>query len=222
MMGIVMILFFWALARLPLAEVIALSFIAPLLALILAALLLGERIRRSTIWASLGCIAGVAIIVAGKLDPSTYRHEAMLGVGAVLISAVFYAYNLILARRQAQVARPLEIIFFQNLALAIMLACVAPWLAMAVPAELWPHVAGVTALSMAGQSMMSWAYGRAEAQYLIPTEYTAFVWGILLGWYFFGEAVTLPTLLGTVVIIAACLFAARSSAKLPEPVEATI
>jgi len=222
MMGIVMLLFFWALARLPLAEVIALSFIAPLFALVLAGLLLGERIRRSTIWASLGCMVGVGVIVVGKLGPSTYRHDAMLGVGAVLISTLFYAYSLILARRQAIVARPLEIVFFQNLALAVMLACAAPWLATTIPVELWPHVAVITALSMAGQWMMSWSYGRAEAQYLIPTEYTAFVWAILLGWYFFDEMVTTTTLAGAGLIIAGCMAAAMSSSKLPQPVEATI
>ncbi|CDX37642.1 membrane hypothetical protein [Mesorhizobium sp. SOD10] len=51
--GVVLVSFFWGLARLPLAEAIGLSFVAPLFALFLAALLLGERIRRQAVWASL-------------------------------------------------------------------------------------------------------------------------------------------------------------------------
>lgn len=56
--GIILILFFWGLARLPLAEAIGLSFVAPLFAIFLAALPLGEGIRREAIWASL---AGLVI-----------------------------------------------------------------------------------------------------------------------------------------------------------------
>ncbi len=81
---------------------------------------------------------------------------------------------------------------------------------------------GVTALSLSGQFLMSWSYARAEAQYLIPTEYSAFVWAILFGWVFFDEGVVWTTLIGAVLIIAGCLIAARSNAKLAEPIEATI
>jgi S-adenosylmethionine uptake transporter len=55
---------------------------------------------------------------------------------------------------------------------------------------------------------LSWAYARAEAQALLPIEYTAFVWGALVGWWWFDEAVTLATVLGVILIIAACWIAA--------------
>lgn len=216
--GIVLISFFWGLARLPLAEAIALSFIAPLIALYLAALTLGERIRRQAIWGSLAGTVGVGIIMAGQFGQSTYTEAALLGTAAVLFSAVFYAWNLVLMRRQSLVARPLEIMFFQNLSLAVILGLAAPWLALALPRELWLPLAGVTALSLSGQLLMSWAYGRVEAQYLIPTEYTAFVWAIALGWYFFGESVSWTTLAGALLIIAGCLVAMRSSPRLAEPI----
>jgi S-adenosylmethionine uptake transporter len=69
---------------------------------------------------------------------------------------------------------------------------------------------------------MSWAYRRAEAQYLIPTEYTAFVWAAALGWFFFGENVTWTTFAGAALIVAGCLVAARTNPKLAEPIEATV
>ena len=175
--AIVLMSFFWGLARLPLAEAIALSFVAPLIALFLAALLLGERIRKQAIWASMGGIVGVAIILAGQIGKSTYSHDALLGTAAVLVSTVFYGYNLILARRQALLAQPLEVVFFQNLMVSIMLAFAAPWLAAQLPADLWLPLIGVTALSLSGQFLMSWAYRRAEAQYLYPHR----VFGLCLG-----------------------------------------
>lgn len=110
--GVVLLSFFWGLARLPLAEAIGLSFVAPLFALLLAALLLGERIQRQAVWASLAGIAGVAIIVGGQFGQANHARDALLGTAAVLVSTAFYAYNLILARQQAQVAKPIEIMLF--------------------------------------------------------------------------------------------------------------
>jgi drug/metabolite transporter (DMT)-like permease len=220
--GIVLISFFWGLARLPLAEAIGLSFVAPLFALFLAALLLGERIRRQAIWASVAGIAGVAIIMAGQFGRASYSQDALLGTAAVLVSTVFYGYNLVLARQQALLAKPIEIMLFQNLCVAIILGLAAPWLAVALPTNLWLPLAGVTVLSLAGQFLMSWSYARAEAQYLIPTEYSAFIWAIALGWLFFDEAAAWTTLTGACLIVAGCLMAARANPKLAEPIEATV
>ena len=220
--GIVLICFFWGLARLPLAEAIGLSFVAPLFALFLAALLLGERIRRQAIWASVAGITGVAIILAGQFGQANYSQDALLGTAAVLVSTVFYGYNLILARRQALLAKPVEIMLFQNIFVAIIVGLAAPWLAVALPSNLWLPLVGVTMLSLAGQFLMSWSYARAEAQYLIPTEYSAFIWAIALGWFFFGEEVAWTTLTGACLIVVGCLIAARANPKLAEPIEAAV
>ena len=208
--------------RLPLAEAIGLSFIAPLLALFLASVLLGERIRREAIWASLAGVVGVTIITAGQFGQVHYSRDVMLGTAAVLLSTLFYGYNLILARQQALLAKPMEIMFFQSLSLSVLFLLPAPWLAFLLPVKFWLPLAGVTALSLSGQFLMSWSYARAEAQYLIPTEYSAFVWAILFGWLFFNEGVEWTTLVGAGLIIAGCLIAARSNPKLSEPIEATV
>ncbi len=220
--GITLISFFWGLAKLPLAEAIALSFIAPLIALFFAALLLGERVRKQAIWGSLAGMGGVVIIMAGQFGHSTYTSDALAGTAAVLFSTVFYAFNLVLMRRQALIAPPLEISFFQNLILVIILAFGAPWVAVAPSSDLWLPIAGVAALSFGGNLMMNWAYARAEAQYLIPMEYTAFVWAIGLGWFLFGEVVSWTTLSGAGLIIAGCIVAARTNPKLAEPIEVTV
>ena len=102
--------FFWSLTKLPLAEAIGLSFIAPVIALYLAAVMLKETIGKEAIWASLAGLGGVAIIMAGRLS-GHYTMDHIWGAAAVLFSAVVFAYNLILARQQAQVAGPIEIAF---------------------------------------------------------------------------------------------------------------
>lgn len=219
---IIIVTFFWGLARLPLAEGIALSFMAPLMALFLASFLLGEKIQRQAVWASLAGLAGVIVITTGQFTQVRYSQDVLLGTISVLTSTLFYAYNLVLMRRQARLASPVEIMFFQNIVVTVLFLAPAPWLASELPAEfLWPIIA-VAAMSLAGQYLMNWAYARAEAQYLIPTEYSAFLWAIALGWYVFDESVEWTTLVGAALIIVGCLIAAKAQPKLVEHIEATV
>ena len=212
--AVMAISFFWALGRLPLAEAIGLSFIAPVIALYLAAILLGEKIGREAIFASIAGLGGVAIILFGKFS-GEYDADALLGVAAVLFSAIIYAYNLVLARQQAQVAGPVEIAFFQNLLVSAVLMLAGPWLLTPFALEKLPMLTAAAALAIIALLLLSWAYARAEAQILIPVEYTAFVWAALFGWMFFAEPVTVWTVAGTALIVAGSLVAARAK---PHPV----
>jgi S-adenosylmethionine uptake transporter len=201
--------FFWSLTVLPLAEAIGLSFIAPVIALYLAAVLLGEVVGKAAIAASVSGLLGVVIIIAGRVSGG-YTTDHLWGAAAVLFSAVVFAYNLILARRQAQLAKPIEIAFFQNLFVAVTLSFAAPWLLAPMPVDKAPMLAGAAALAILSLLLLSWAYARAEAQILIPVEYTAFVWAAVFGWLFFSEPVTAPVLLGTLLIVTGSLIAARA------------
>jgi len=208
------VLFFWGLARVPLAQGVALAFIAPLIALYLAAVILKERIERRAILASLLGLAGVAVILAGQAE-ADLGTEAFHGSIAILCSATLYAWNIILMRQQALVAKPVEIAFVMS---ALMTACfllAAPWLAAVPPRAEWPAVAGAGLLAFASLMLLSWAYARAEAQHLAPVEYTAFIWASLFGFTIFHEPVRPLTLVGAAMIVGACLIAAR---RRPAPV----
>ena len=210
--------FFWAIAVLPLAEAIGLSFIAPVIALYLAAILLGEKIGREAILASIAGLAGVGVILYGKFS-GHYSSDALWGALAVLFSAILFAYNLILARQQAQAAGPIEIAFFQNLLTASVLALAAPWFLAPLVVAKVPMLLTAASLAIFSLLLMSWAYARAEAQILIPVEYTAFVWAVLFGWIFFAEPVTLTTLIGTALIVGGSLIAARVKPAIVNHVE---
>ena len=212
------ITFFWALARLPMAEAIALAFVAPLMTLYMAAIFLGETIGPRSIAASLLGLLGVIVIVAGKLDSNDYAPEALWAVGAVFLSALLYAYNLILARRQAKMAEPMEIAFYQNFFVTLFLAFGAPWFAVFPGSSHFPAITGAAILATLSLLLLSWAYARAEAQILATTEYTGFLWAMLFGWVFYSEPVTWPTIAGAVLIVAACLIVARKTPH-GDPVE---
>jgi S-adenosylmethionine uptake transporter len=212
--SVMAILFFWGLARVPLAQGVALAFVAPLIALYLAAIILKEQISRRAIFASLFGFAGVLVILAAQAE-AEMGPEALQGALAILGSAMFYAYNIILMRQQAQIAKPLEIAFFQSAIVSLCFLTVAPFLAELPPAAELGAVFGGAVLAFGSLMLLSWAYARAEAQYLAPVEYTAFIWAVGLGLLFFAEPVRPLTIVGAAMIVAACLFAAR---KRPVPV----
>lgn len=209
------LLFFWSLTRLPLAEAIGLSFIAPVIALVLAALLLREQVGQPAIIASVLGLAGTGVILLGKFA-GNYDPDAVLGVIALLISACLFAWNLILTRQQALIAKPAEIALFQSLFATLFLVPVAPWLAELPPIDVLPAIGGSALLSVGSLALLGWAYARAEAQALIPLEFTAFGWAALLGWLVFAEPVTLATLAGTALIVGGSYVAVR--ARPPSPI----
>jgi S-adenosylmethionine uptake transporter len=208
--------FFWGLVRMPMAEAIALSFIAPLIALYLAAVMLGEQIERRAIIGSLLGFGGVLVIGAVRLDAGGFSPDAIWGIAAILVSAVLYAFNLIFQRKQAQLASPQEVALFQMGFSGLVLTLAAPFLLVLPQLGTTFEIAGSAALAAVSLMLLSWGYGRAEAQALLPIEYTAFIWAALLGWWMFGEAVTWATVAGVALIVAGCLIAAR------KPTEQTV
>lgn len=211
--------FFWGLGRVPLAEGVALSFIAPLIALYLAALLLGERVGKTAIFASLLGIAGVIVILAGKMR-GDFPAEAQLGVAAILFAAVLYAWNLILQRQQALVAKPVEVASFQYGIVSLIYLPFAPFFATLPAPEYAPTIVAAALLGIVSMMAISWGYARAEAQHLVSLEYSAFLWAALFGWLFFDEAVTWATFAGTALIVSGCLIVARQKPAKAEIVEA--
>src|SRR3569623_267204 len=125
--AVMAVTFFWWLARVPMAQASALAFIAPLRALFGAALLRKERIPPRSIAASLVAFAGVGVIMLGQAtaapDPDRFR-----GTVAVMISAVCYAYNIVLMRQQALVAGPSEVAFFQSVIVGVIFMGVAAFI----------------------------------------------------------------------------------------------
>lgn len=214
MSSVMAILFFWGLARVPLAQGVALAFVAPLIALYLAALILKEEISRRAILASLLGFAGVIVIMAAQAE-ANMGPEAFWGALSILASAVFYAWNIVLMRQQALVAKPLEVAFFTGLIVGACYLPFAPFLAALPPPGQYPAIVAAAVLGLGSLMLLSWAYARAEAQYLAPVEYTAFVWAALFGLIVFAEPVKPLTLIGAAMIVIACLIAAR---RAPQPI----
>ena len=209
--------FFYAITKLPLAEAIAISFVAPLIALYLARLMLGEIIRREAIAASLLGFAGTLVIIGGTVGQAEFDRDTALGLAAILTSAMLYAYSFILIRRQSQVAGPAEIATFHSGVSVLLLGIAAPFLFEMPDSDTLRDLAAAAVLTVIGAMAFAWAYARAEAQVLVPLEYSGFLWASVFGWLFFAERLTLPTLAGTAIIVGACWLAARGRRPVPPP-----
>jgi S-adenosylmethionine uptake transporter len=208
-------LFFWGIGRVPLAQAIALTFIAPLIAMLLAALFLDERVGPASVVGAVAAFAGVIVIVLGQASASM-ASDVLLGIAAILASALCYAVNIVLMRHQALAARPLEINFFQCLTVMVLWLLAIPLVGLpAWPGEQWLWIVVASLLSTSGTLLFAWGYARGPASYLAVTEYSGFLWASLMGWLVFRERVSSHTLGGAVLIVAGCLIAARG--KRPEP-----
>ena len=211
--GVIMVpmsfLFFYGLTFVPMAQAIALAFIAPLISLILAALLLKEKAGRRVWVGSLIAFAGILLIFLGQAQADLGR-EALLGSLAILGSAILYGYNIVLMRQQSKEADPIEVTFFYY-----AIAGAGFWLLSLFvglpeyPAETIPELLAATLLSALGLGGLAWAYGRAEASYLSTSEYSGFLWAAIFGFFLFGEIPSLWTFAGAVGIVIGCLLAAR-------------
>lgn len=212
-------LFFWGIGRVPLAQAIALTFIAPLIALVLASAFLKEQIGPRSISGSVIAFAGVLVIMFGQIH-AQFGRQVLTGSTAILGSALCYAGNIVIMRKQALAARPLEINFFQ--ALTVMACWVLALPFVGVPAAggwQWTWIAVAAILSTVGSLLYSWAYARGEASYLSVTEYSAFIWASALGWLVFHERVSLTTVAGALLIVGGCLIAARRRMAAPPEID---
>jgi len=210
-------LFFWGIGRVSLAQAIALTFIGPLIALLLAAAFLHERIGPRSIVGSIAAFAGVLLIMFGQVQAKV-GHEAILGSGAILLSAACYAVNIVMMRPQALAADPFEINFFQSVTVMGVWVLLLPLLGLPdAPAGQWFWVVFASILSTCGTLLYGWGYARGPASYLAVTEYSGFLWASLFGWLAFHERVSATTVAGATFIVGGCIIDARG--KRPDPPE---
>jgi S-adenosylmethionine uptake transporter len=206
--------YFHALTVLPLAQTVAISYVAPIAVSLLAMWVLHERPSRG-IWASLALgLAGVGVSAWPELQASLAGGGAgsatrLGGLLAVLGSALAFSGVLVLARRQSQHDSMFTILLVQNLLPALLLLPLAApgWRPLQL-ADLGP-IAAAGALATVGLLALTHAFSRLEASRVAPVEYTSFVWAAGLGWGLFGELPSASTAVSALLIAGGCLLLLR-------------
>lgn len=209
-----MFLGFAALARLPLPDATVISYAAPLLTVVLAAVLLGERVRTSRWSAVLVGLVGIIVMLWPRLSDGALANavavtgtgdETAMGVLFGLAAATLSAGAMIQMRQLAQTDPPGVIVFIFS---AVSAAAGLATLPLGWPAfEVWTWLmlVMVGVLGGIGQILMTLSYRVADASMVAPFDYTSMLWALLLGWFFLGELPTGMTLAGAAIVIAAAL-----------------
>jgi S-adenosylmethionine uptake transporter len=201
--------FFFALSRLPLADAIAMGFISPVLTALLGAMLLGEKLDWRIMLALAAGFLGMMLILGGKLVASGMGEGVLIGAAAVLVSAVCYSLNLIVLRHRATRDPLAQIILFQNLGPALILAPPALWVWTTPTLADLAVFAFLGTIGVIAHTMLAHAFARIEAARLAPIMYVTLVWGVVFGFLFFAEVPGLATIAGAGLIVLGTLITQR-------------
>lgn len=193
---------FTAYTLLPLADVTAIGFAAPLFIVILAALFLRERVHVYRWSAVVIGFIGVLVIVGPE---ARMASGATIGVMYALTSAALAAVAMIFLRRMSAHEHSTAIAFYFMLTAAVIGLFTLPfgW-NMPTGPEGWVLIASGVAGGI-GQLFLSFSYRYGEASLLAPFDYTAMIWAVLLGYFVFGELPMANVFIGAVIVISAGL-----------------
>lgn len=191
---------FAALARMPLPEMSVITFSAPLMVMVLAASLLGEKVgwRR---WVAAGTgFAGVVAVV--RPESVTLSDGTVFAFGM----ALFYALYQIATRALAAAAPPLTALFYAAFVGAVASSLLVPFFWRAPDPLGWLLLALPALFGGVGQYLLIRAYALAPANLLAPFMYVELIWSLMFGLTVFGFWPDGRTLMGAAVIIASGLY----------------
>lgn len=203
--------YYSAAASLPLAQLLTLYFAAPVITVVLARPLLGERIPPAR-WLSVG-VGFAGVVVA--CDPGGISFSWVSA--RVLMAACIWAVGIILMRQIARGEGTFVQMFYANTAFLIAtgIAC-----AVSSVAPTWPQVGAlaiVCVLGAGGQWCLFEGARRAAASIMATVEYTALIWAFVLGWLVFGDLPHPPVWFGGALILLAGVLLVASEQISPRP-----
>lgn len=204
-------LFFAAIARMPIADALALVFISPLIVTALSPVLLAEKVgsrRWVAVW--VGFIGALIIIRPGF---------AAIDTGALLALAagVIYAFYMIATRRLSGTAPPLVTLTYTALLGAVVMSALAPfqWITPG-PFDLF-LMAAMGACAAAGHFLLIKAFEHAPASVLAPFGYSEIVMATAVGYVLFGDFPDTWTWFGIAVIIGSGVYVSFRERRLGDP-----
>jgi drug/metabolite transporter (DMT)-like permease len=202
------LLFFSAVKSIGVAEAMSVSFVGPVLVVLLAWPMLGERITALGFAAVILGFAGVLVVI--RPGSSVFQWASLLLVG----SAAAYALYQIVIRRLAATDHPATTIFYSVLLGAILMSVSLPFVWKA-PASVrdWLLLCSLGAFGGLGHYCVAKAMTYAPASLVAPLNYTQMIGSVLVGYLMFAEIPDVYTWLGTTLIVAAGLLAGWQSRR---------
>lgn len=193
---------FTGLGLIPLPEATAIGYATPIFTLILAAIMLGERIRTIRIAAVAIGLLGVLIMIWPRLGGNNLEATATFGALCILGATIARAFVQIHIRQLVQVDHPAAIVFYFSMTATILSGLTAFW-GWVVPT--WEQAAILILAGLIGgvaQILVTSSYRFGQASMLAPYDYTSMLFAIVIGYVWFSELPTLVMLAGAGLVIA--------------------
>jgi drug/metabolite transporter (DMT)-like permease len=191
------IFWFYAMARVPVAEMAAIGFLNPVIVLVIAGLLLGEGLGRGRVLSVLVAMIGALVVLRPGLREVSVGHLAQLA--ATLCFAVSYIY----AKRLSALASPSIVVAVLSVTVTLGLAPMAWWVWQPVRGDQLGWLILVAALATFGHYAMTRAFRAAPLAVTQPVTFLQIIWAAILGAVAFGEAIDGFVLLGGAMIVGA-------------------
>jgi len=207
--GIGVMLWFYAMARIPIAEVTAIGFTGPIFATIGAALFLGERLRARRIGAVLVAFGGGMIILRPGFE------EVSMGALAQLAAAPLFAASILIAKKLTETESSASIVAYLTIfvTLALLPGAILDWRTPTWEELGWLFLTAVFATLM--HLAMTQAFRCAEITVTQPFAFLQLVWATLLGYYVFAERPEVWVWVGGALIVASATYIAHREALAP-------
>ncbi|WP_242443086.1 DMT family transporter [Magnetospirillum sp. 15-1] len=204
--------FFLAIHRLPLVQVTAIGFAAPLLVTALSVPLLKERVGRDR-WLAVAAGFGGILVVAG---PDAWTGD-LLGAGAAFAVAgtVLYALAMVLMRDMGRTEAAVTTVFWFSILTMVLTGAALPLVWRVPDPSAWGLFAAAGILGGTAQLLISQAVRLAPASVVAPFDYFHIVASSSLGWLLFSEMPGSSTLAGAMVVMASGLYLLRTERKPP-------
>ncbi len=200
---------FAGLGYLPLPEVTAIGYAAPLLTVIFAAMFLGEQVRAFRITAVALGLIGVMIVVWPRLSITSDNHLTQAqAFGAILVlgGAVFAALAQVFVRKLVMTEKTPAIVFYFSLTATVLSLATLPFGWVIPTATEAALLVSAGLLGGIGQIFLTSAYREADASVVAPFDYASMIFALAIGYFVFAEVPTLTMLTGAAVVVAAgCL-----------------
>ncbi|WP_135502555.1 DMT family transporter [Roseovarius aestuariivivens] len=199
-------LMFAGLGLLPLPEVTALGYAAPLLVVVFAAMFLDERVGIFRLGAVALGLAGVLIVLAPRLTTlgdDTVEVTQAVGAVLVLLGAVCAALAQIYIRKLVQTEQTSAIVFYFSLTASLLSLLTLPfgWTIPGGTVTIYLVLAGV--LGGLAQIFLTSSYRFADASVIAPFDYASMLFAIVIGYIVFDEVPTRQMLIGAALVILA-------------------
>ncbi|WP_284164263.1 DMT family transporter [Frigidibacter sp. SD6-1] len=205
---VAVILWFYAMARIPVADVTAIGYLSPIVVTAGAAMFLGERIAARRITAIAVALLGALIVLRPGLRELAPGHLAQVG------AATFFGLSYIVAKRLSTVLPAGALVALLSLSVAIGLAPFALWSWVTPTLAQLAALAVVALFATLGHYFMARAFAVAPVSVTQPVIFLQLVWATLLGVFAFGERVDPYVLLGGAVIIGAISYMSWREAQI--------